>query len=266
MSTLFETKDICMYFGGLKAVDHVSIQVEQGTIFGIIGPNGAGKTTYFNVCSGSYVPTAGKVFFDGRDITNLRPDQIIRTGIARTFQNIKLFSNMTVLENVKIGFTIHTKTNVADALFRTARYRADEKMLEEQGRALLERLELIGYADTRASNLPYGVQRRVEIARALATSPKILMLDEPAAGMNPQETEALLQFVRRLNREGLTVILIEHDMKFVMNICDRIAVLNYGRKICEGTPVEVKANQEVIDAYFGRPLDTMMGGSARVNG
>lgn len=254
MSVIFETQDACMYFSGLKAVDHVSIQVERGEIYGIIGPNGAGKTTFFNVCSGSYIPTAGKIILDGEEITRLKPDQIVRKGIARTFQNIKLFGNMSVLENVKIGFNIHTKTNVADALFHTRQYHKDEEMLEQQGRILLERLELSQYADTKASNLAYGVQRRVEIARALATNPKILMLDEPAAGMNPQETEALLQFVKKLNKEGLTIMLIEHDMKFVMNICDHIAVLNYGKKICEGIPEEVKNNQEVIDAYFGKPL------------
>lgn len=260
MSVIFETQDACMYFSGLKAVDHVSIQVNQGEIYGIIGPNGAGKTTFFNVCSGSYVPTGGKVILDGEDITRLKPDQIVKRGIARTFQNIKLFGNMSVLENVKIGFNIHTKTNVVDALLHTGRYHRDEEMLEQQGRMLLERLELSQYADTKASNLAYGVQRRVEIARALATNPKILMLDEPAAGMNPQETEALLQFVKKLNKEGLTVMLIEHDMKFVMNICDHIAVLNYGRKICEGVPEEVKNNQEVIDAYFGKQLH--LGGTA----
>ena len=262
MAPIFETQDTCMYFGGLKAVDHVSIRVEKGEVFGIIGPNGAGKTTFFNVCSGSYVPTGGKVIFDGKDITHLKPDQIVKCGMARTFQNIKLFGNMTVLENVKIGFNIHTKTNLFDAVFHTKRFHNDEKMLEEHGRALLERLGLSQYADTKASNLAYGVQRRVEIARALATNPKILMLDEPAAGMNPQETEALLEFVRMLNKEGLTVMLIEHDMKFVMNICDHIAVLNYGRKICEGVPEEVKNNQEVIDAYFGKPLNINVGGAA----
>lgn len=261
MATIFETRDACMYFSGLKAVDHVSIQVEQGEIFGIIGPNGAGKTTFFNVCSGSYVPTGGKIIFNGKDITRLRPDQIVRCGIARTFQNIKLFGNMSVLENVKIGFSIRTKTNVIDAVFHTKRYRQDEKMLEEEGRKLLESLELSQYADVKASNLAYGVQRRVEIARALAAKPKILMLDEPAAGMNPQETEALLRFVKKLNKEGLTVMLIEHDMKFVMNICDRIAVLNYGKKICEGVPEEVKNNQEVIEAYFGKPLNLNVGGA-----
>ena len=261
MTPLFEAKDVCMYFAGLHAVDHVSIQVEPGMIFGIIGPNGAGKTTFFNVCSGSYVPTAGRIFFDGHDITNNRPDQIVKFGLSRTFQNIKLFSNMSVLENVKIGFNIHTKTNVVDAILHTAQYRRDEKMLEEEGRRLLSRLELGQYTDMKAGNLPYGVQRRVEIARALATNPKILMLDEPAAGMNPQETEALLQFVKKLNREGLTVMLIEHDMKFVMNICDQIAVLNYGKKICEGLPAQIKENQEVIDAYFGKPLKIGIGGA-----
>ncbi|MGN0976913.1 MAG: ABC transporter ATP-binding protein [Faecousia sp.] len=261
MTPIFETRDTCMYFGGLKAVDHVSIKVEKGEVFGIIGPNGAGKTTFFNVCSGSYVPTGGTVTFDGKDITRLKPDQIVKCGIARTFQNIKLFGNMSVLENVKIGFNIHTKTNLFDAIVHTKRYHEDEKRLEEQGRALLERLDLSQYADTKASNLAYGVQRRVEIARALATDPKILMLDEPAAGMNPQETEALLQFVKKLNQRGLTVMLIEHDMKFVMNICDHIAVLNYGKKICEGVPEEVKNNQEVIDAYFGKPLNLGTGGA-----
>jgi len=252
---VLEGIDVSKHFGGLKAVDHVNMQVNENEIFGVIGPNGAGKSTFFNVCSGNYPPTNGTVLFYGEDITKLKPEQIAEKGIARTFQNIKLFNNMNVLENVKIGFHMHTKTKMWDALLRTKRYREDEAFVEEEGKRLLERVGLSEYQDVKAGNLPYGIQRNVEIARALAMEPKILLLDEPAAGMNPNETKRLLEFIKKLRAEKLTVVVIEHDMKFIMNVCDRVLVLNYGKMICEGTPQHVKNNKQVIEAYFGKDIN-----------
>ena len=249
---LLESKQACKFFGGLKAVDHVDMQVQQGEIFGIIGPNGAGKTTFFNLCAGTYPLTSGEIWFDGVNITGYRPHQAAKAGIARTFQNIQLFQNTSVLENVMVGFHVRTKTNMLDAVLKNSRQRQTEKEVYEKSAALLERLGQ--YKDTMAKNLPYGIQRKVEIARALAISPKILLLDEPAAGMNPNETQELLEFVKKLNAEGLTIVVIEHDLKFVMNVCDRIMVLNYGKKICEGAAPQVQANREVQEAYFGKSV------------
>ena len=252
MNAVLEARNICRYFGGLKAIQDVSMTINRGDIFGIIGPNGAGKTTFFNVCSGIYVPTSGSIFLDGEDITNMHSALIARKGLARTFQNIKLFKHMTVLENIIIGFHIHTKTGITDAIFRTKRYREDERIIVERGAEVLERAGLGKYRDFKAGNLPYGIQRRVEIARALAMDPRILLLDEPAAGMNPQETLDLMAFIKTLNSRGYTIAVIEHDMKFVMNSCNHVLVLNFGEKICEGSPEEVKANKQVQEAYFGK--------------
>lgn len=249
---LLQTKQVCKYFGGLKAVNHVDMEVEKGTVFGIIGPNGAGKTTFFNLCAGTYPVTSGEIWFDGVNITGYRPHMAAKAGIARTFQNIQLFQNTSVLENVMVGFHVHTKANMLDAVLGTARQKQTEREVCEKGEALLERLGLAQYKDVLAKNLPYGIQRKVEIARALAISPKILLLDEPAAGMNPNETQELLRFVKRLNGEGLTVVVIEHDLKFIMNVCDRIMVLNYGQKLCEGSAAEVQSNRQVQEAYFGK--------------
>lgn len=249
---LLESRQACKYFGGLKAVDHVDMQVEQGEIFGIIGPNGAGKTTFFNLCAGTFPLTSGEIWFDGKNITGCRPHMAAKAGIARTFQNIQLFQNTSVLENVVVGFHVHTSTSMLDAVLGNAKQRRTEKEIYAKGAALLERLGLGQYRDTMAKNLPYGIQRKVEIARALAISPKILLLDEPAAGMNPMETQELLEFVKRLNGEGLTIVVIEHDLKFIMNVCHRIMVLNYGQKICQGTAAEVQANRDVQEAYFGK--------------
>ena len=254
MATVLEARDVCQYFGGLKAVEKVSMKIEEGDIFGVIGPNGAGKTTFFNICSGIFKPTSGEIYFRGENITGLLTEKIARRGMARTFQNIQLFKFMTVLENVKIGFHIRTKTNILTALLRGRRFRGDEKFAEEEGLAILEKVGLTPYKDTLASNLPYGLQRKVEIARALALDPKILLLDEPVAGMNPAETQELSDFIKKLNRDGYTIAVIEHDMKFVMNTCNRILVLNFGQKICEGTPETVKNDRGVNEAYFGKGL------------
>ena len=211
---LLKTVGLCKYFGGLKAVNHVDMEVQQGQVFGIIGPNGAGKTTFFNLCAGTIPATEGEIWFDGKNITGYRPHMAAKAGIARTFQNIQLFQNTTVLENVAVGFHIHTNTNMLDAVLGNAHQKNTEKEIYEKGAALLERLELGQYKDTLAKNLPYGIQRKVEIARALAISPKILLLDEPAAGMNPNETHELLLFVKKLNAEGLTVVVIEPEIHY----------------------------------------------------
>ena len=260
MACILEAQSVCKYFGGLKAVEKVDMKIEEGSIFGIIGPNGAGKTTFFNICSGMYRPTAGKILFQGKDITGLPPESIARLGIARTFQNIQLFRYMTVLENVKIGFHIRTRSGFWNALAHDRRYRQEERFIEDEARAVIEKVGLSYYVDTLASNLPYGLQRKVEIARALALKPRMLLLDEPVAGMNPLETRELSEFIIRLNAEGYTIVVIEHDMKFVMNTCHHILVLNFGQKICEGNPAEVRRNKAVNEAYFGKGL--VVGGVA----
>lgn len=252
MATILEAREVCQYFGGLKAVEKVSMKIEEGDIFGVIGPNGAGKTTFFNICSGIFKPTSGEIIFRGETITGLLTEKIAKKGMARTFQNIQLFNFMTVLENVKIGFHVRTRTNMLSALLRSRRYRSDEVFAQENALEILERVGLTPYKDMLASNLPYGLQRKVEIARALALDPKILLLDEPVAGMNPAETQELSEFVKKLNKEGLTIVVIEHDMKFVMNTCNRILVLNFGQKICEGTPEKVRSDKGVNEAYFGK--------------
>ena len=256
MSVILESKDVCKYFGGLKAVEKVNMQVNSGDIFGIIGPNGAGKTTFFNICSGVYTPTSGSIILDGEDISGLYPEEVAAKGIARTFQNIKLFKFMSVLDNVKVGFHLETKTSMFDAMFHTKKYKEDEAFIVEKSKEILEKVGLSEYTNTLAGNLPYGIQRKVEIARALALHPKVLLLDEPAAGMNPNETNSLREFIQQLNKDGLTIVVIEHDMKFVMNACNRIIVINFGQKICEGTPEEVRANKEVNEAYFGKGIIT----------
>lgn len=251
---VLEAKNVCKYFGGLKAVEDVNMKIMKGDVFGIIGPNGAGKTTFFNVCSGIYPPTSGQVLFNGEDISHLKPEQISRKRMTRTFQNIQLFKFMTVLENVKIGCHINTKTNLFDAILRDGTYKNDEKYTTEKSMEILRSIGLEDYATMKAGNLPYGLQRKVEIARALAVEPEILLLDEPAAGMNPNETMELRDFILELNSKGHTIVVIEHDMHFIMSSCNYILVLNFGQKIFEGYPDEVKANREVQEAYFGKGL------------
>ena len=250
--SFLDVRDLSIHFGGLAAVDGVSFHVEQGEIVSLIGPNGAGKTTVFNMLTGVYQPTSGNISFEGESIVGLKPYQVTQRGIARTFQNIRLFSELTVLENVKIAFHYHVKYGLLESVLRIGRYFQEEEAIEEESRKLLKIFHLEDKADEVAKNLPYGAQRRLEIARALAAKPKLLLLDEPAAGMNPQETKELMDMIRWIRHEfGLTILLIEHDMSLVMGICERIYVLEYGEVIAQGTPEEIKSNPEVIRAYLG---------------
>lgn len=249
---LMKTTDVSEVFGGLKAVADFNFYIEKGELVGLIGPNGAGKTTIFNLMTGVYVPTTGEILFNGSSIVGMKPYEITKRGIARTFQNIRLFSELSVLDNVKIAYHCHVKYGLLESVLRLGRYFGEEKEIEEDSLNLLKIFKLDEHANEVAKNLPYGAQRRLEIARALAAKPKLLLLDEPAAGMNPQETHELMEMIRWIRKQfGLTVLLIEHDMSLVMGICERIYVLEYGMIIAEGTPKEIQNNPEVIRAYLG---------------
>jgi branched-chain amino acid transport system ATP-binding protein len=249
---LLEVRSISKHFGGLIAVEKVSFEVNKGEIISVIGPNGAGKTTLFNMLTGVYTLNEGEIIFDGKPIHNLPPQEIVKAGLARTFQNIRLFADMRVIENVLVGMHINTKYNFFDLLFRTRRFRKEEREKHETAIEILDSIGLKNKMHNYATNLPYGDQRRLEIARAISTNAKILLLDEPAAGMNPQESEDLLNFIKGLRDKGYTIILIEHDMNVVMSISDRIYVIDHGRKIAEGLPDEIASNKRVIEAYLGR--------------
>lgn len=252
MSELLKATGVSKVFGGLKAVSNFDVQINKGELIGLIGPNGAGKTTAFNLLTGVYQPTTGNIDFDGKSIVGLKPHQITKRGIARTFQNIRLFSELSVLDNVKIAYDSHVKYNLAESVLRLGRYFKEEREIREKSLELLKIFKLDDKADEVAKNLPYGAQRRLEIARALAAKPKLLLLDEPAAGMNPQETQELMEMIRWIRKEfALSILLIEHDMSLVMGICERIYVLEYGAIIASGTPDEIKNNPEVIKAYLG---------------
>ncbi len=254
---LLRANDISIQFGGLRAVSDFNLELYQGELIGLIGPNGAGKTTVFNMLSGVYKPTEGSITFVDKNgrllmINKKTPAELNQIGIARTFQNIRLFGALTVLDNVKIALHQSRTVNPLDVLFRTAKFRRDEKMMDEKAMHLLSLFHIENKAGELARNLPYGEQRELEICRALASSPKLLLLDEPAAGMNGQETEELMKMISFIRKEfKLTVLLIEHDMKLVMGICERLMVLNYGRVIASGTPAEIQSNEEVIKAYLG---------------
>jgi len=251
--SLINATRVVKRFGGLTAVNKMDFSLEKGEIVSIIGPNGAGKTTFFNTITGIYKPEEGQILFNGKSLIGLRPDQIAERGISRTFQNIRLFSNMSVIENILVGMHPHLKQSAIDSLLRLPSFKKEELASEKKAEELMEYVGVKGVGNELAKNLPYGAQRRVEIARALAADPLLLLLDEPTAGMNPLETEDAIKLFRRIRDEkGITVLLIEHDMRVVMNISERISVMDYGEKLAEGTPAEIRSNPRVVEAYLGK--------------
>ena len=249
---VLKTEHLCIQFGGLRAVDDVNLDIKKGELYGLIGPNGAGKTTVFNLLTGVYKPTSGKILLCGQDITGKAPAEINRMGIARTFQNIRLFNNLTVIENVMVGLSNQIPCNMLQSIFRLPRHRASEKEYYERALELLKVFQLDEYKDYLAANLPYGKQRKLEIARAMATNPKLLLLDEPAAGMNPNETQELMDDITFVRREfGMTILLIEHDMRLVSGICENLTVLNFGTELAKGDTATVLSDPAVVKAYLG---------------
>lgn len=256
MTALLSVKSVTKRFGGLVAVNDLNIAIQKGELVGLIGPNGAGKTTAFNLLTGVYLPTEGEIHFDKTLVNGNKPYQVTALGVARTFQNIRLFRGLTALENVKVAGHLQSRSNLFDALVRTRPLLLNDRELDDFGRDMLAKLDLSECCDVPAGSLPYGLQRRLEIARALATRPKLLLLDEPAAGMNPQEKVVLMDLIRKIRDEfDLTILLIEHDMKLVMGICERIYVLDYGRIIATGSPDEIRCDPKVIAAYLGQELE-----------
>ena len=251
-SVMLEVKNLCIQFGGLKAVDNFNLTINKGQLYGLIGPNGAGKTTVFNMLTGVYKPTSGSIILDGLNITGKHPAQINKDGIARTFQNIRLFKALSVIDNVKVGLHNQKKYSAIEGVLRLPRYFKEEKEMDERATELLKVFELDGEKEQLASNLPYGKQRKLEIARALATNPKLLLLDEPAAGMNPNETAELMNTIRFVRDNfDMTILLIEHDMKLVSGICEKVTVLNFGQELAKGETAEVLNDPRVITAYLG---------------